>query len=254
MLDNERIDTVNEKIRLIQKKNGLTFGTDAYLLAAYIKKQPRGLGVDLGSGTGIIPMLLLSREKLARVVAVEIQPDFCDLIRRNAELNGMEDKLVALEKDIRSLSNSDIRLESADVVFSNPPYMKSDSGKRNEHDAKFIARHEVCGDISDFCKAAEKLLKYGGLFYCVYRTDRLADLVFSMRECHLEPKKMTFVHADTETPPSMVLVEAKKGASSSLKVTKPLILYKSGNVDGGQRELTENAQKIYDTCSFEHIL
>ena len=112
-------------------------------------------------------------------------------------------------------------------------------------DRKYIARHEVCGDIGDFCRAAFKLLRHGGKFYCVWRPDRLTDLICAMRDNRLEPKKMTFVYADSKSEPSMVLVSAIKGGASGMRVSAPLLLYKEGT-----REMSDAAQKIYDTCSF----
>ncbi len=242
--EEEKIETVNEKIRLISKKNGLSFGTDAYLLAAFVPRMPSALAIDLGSGTGILPLLLLTRQKVKTAVAVEVQTAFCDLITRNAALNGVSDKITVLNCDLRELPKNLLACESADMVLSNPPYMKVDSGKPNVHGQKFIARHEVCGNIGDFCHAASGLLKYGGKFFCVYRPDRLVDLLSAMRLATLEPKKMTFVHANTASSPSMVLVEAKKGARGSLTLTKPLFLR---TADGN---MTPDAERIYETCSF----
>ena len=246
--ENEKLETVNENIKLIRKKDGLTFGTDAYLLAAYVSRAPAALAVDRGSGTGILPLLLLARDKIKQAVAVEVQESFCALITRNAALNGMSERLSALFTDVRSLPSGALAAECADLVISNPPYMTVDSGKPNASDAKFIARHEVCGDISDFCRAASALLKYGGRFYCVYRPDRLVDLLDAMRRHRLEPKRMTLVHATAASIPSMLLVEAKKGASPSLILTRPLILT---DADGRQ---TEDTARIYETCSFEDFL
>ena len=246
--DDEKLEKVNHDISLIRKKNGLTFGTDAYLLAAYIPARTRAFAIELGGGTGIISLLLLAAKKCASVTAVEVQPEYCDLMKRNAALGGFE-QFSAHCADVRALPDGVLTSECADVVFSNPPYMKADSGKRNEHDEKFIARHEVCGGIDDFCGAAERLLKYGGSFYCVYRTDRLIDLLASLRAHRLEPKKMTFVHADKSSEPSIVLVEAKKGASPSLVLTKPLILHPE-NAGEKSRPLSPDAERIYETCSF----
>lgn len=245
--DGERLDEVNEKITLIQKKDGLTFGTDAFLLASFIKPMPRGTAVELGTGTGIISLLLAARERFAKIKALEIQKDFADLARRNVTLNQMESKIDILCKDATKVSALEIGGE-ADVVFTNPPYMKTDSGRRNESDYKYIARHEVCGDIKDFCAAGFRLLKHGGKFYAVWRPDRLTDLICAMRENRLEPKAITFVHADIKSPPSMMLVSAIKGGASGVTLTPPLVLY-----DGSDRSaLGERAQKIYDNMSFEN--
>ena len=246
LLDGERLDKVNEKITLIQKKDGLTFGTDAFMLASFIKSQPRAHAVELGTGTGIISLLLAARDKLGKITALEIQEDFAALAQRNAILNELNGKINVLHADATRAIPADIGGE-ADVVFTNPPYMKIDSGKRNDNDYKYIARHEVCGNIDDFCAAAYRLLKHGGKFYAVWRPDRLTDIVSAMRNNRLEPKIMTFVHADTESVPSIVLISATKGGASGISVTAPLFLY-----DGKDRaEMSERAKKIYDTMSFE---
>ena len=250
LFDDERFDTVNEQIRLIQKKQGLTFGTDAFLLAAFVKPAPRTHAVDLGSGTGILPLLLLAKGKIKCATAVEVQPAFADIIARNAELNGFGDKIAPLCADVRDLRPENIGGEVG-LVISNPPYMKCTSGKRNESDEKYIARHEVCGGIADFCACAARLLKHGGKFVCVWRPDRLTDLLSAMLDHRLEPKRMTFVHADTESEPCSVLIEAVKGGNPSVRVSKPLILYQP-RADGEKaRRLTTQTQKIYDTCSFD---
>ncbi len=248
ILDGERIDEVNERLRLIQKKDGLAFGTDAFLLAAYIKKQRFSSAAELGCGTGIISLLCAAREKFAKIHAFEIQEDFAALTERNIALNSLGEKIVPHLADIRSVSSADTDGE-VDAVFSNPPYMLANSGKPNISEAKNIARHEICGGISDFCACARRLLKHGGRFYCVWRPDRLSALFAAMAENKLEPKEMMFVHADLNTPPSMVLVCAKKGGAPSLSVAPPLILHEVGNTDSG-RALTDTAKRIYDTMSF----
>ena len=260
LLSDEHLKEVNEGLSLIQKKNGLTFGTDAYLLSAYVTPSPRALCVDLGSGTGIISLLLAQRGKVARAVGVEVQPDFAALIGRNAALNGLDGRVSALCADVRELSQvalgahlGEEQGRTADVVVCNPPYMKATSGRRNEHDEKLIARHEVCGDIGDFCAAAARILRFGGRFYAVYRPDRLADLIAAMRESGLEPKKMTFVHADAESEPSMVLVEARLGGASGMVVTAPLILHTVESRGDKSRALSKAAERIYETMTFWEV-
>ena len=242
--EGERLDEVNESLKLIQKKDGLTFGTDAYLLAAYMYANCGGTAAELGGGTGIISLLAASRGRFDKIFIAEIQKDYAELIERNIALNGFDGRLEVICKDARELKSTDMGKE-VDAVFSNPPYMKTDSGKANENEGKYIARHEVFGGIDDFCAAAYRLLKFGGRFYVVYRPDRLIDLIDALRRNKLEPKKMTFVQGDTKTAPSMVLIEAKKGASPSLTLTKNLIMYKDGS-----RDMSEDAEKIYESCSF----
>ncbi len=241
LFDRERIDYVNDSLSLIQKPEGLTFGTDALLLAGYVSGKYR-LGVELGAGSGIISMLLLTRSKVDAVRAIEVQEEYAELTRRNAELNGLADRLEAVCADVRGAIGDG----KADLVFSNPPYMKTDSGKSNLTSKKNAARHEVFGGIGDFCEAAKRLLKYGGAFAVVYRPDRLCDLIYEMRRCGIEPKRMTYVHANTSSEPSMVLVEGRLGGKCGLYVTPPLIIYK----DKSNAEYGENMQYIMEMGSF----
>lgn len=254
----ERVDAVNENIKLIQKKNGLTFGTDAYLLAAFVRPDRNALCVDLGSGTGIIPLLLCKRDKVARAVGVEVQAEFAELIGRNAAINDVPERLLPLCQDVRELTQVALgralgseQGRCADVVVANPPYMRVGNGRRNEAEAKYVARHEVCGDIGDFCAAAARVLKYGGAFYVVYRPDRLRELMAALNREKLEPKRMTFVHADVESEPSMVLIEARAGGNASLIVTPPLILHEIESRREAHRPLTEAAQRVYECMSFD---
>lgn len=236
-MSNERIDNINENLTLIQKTDGLTFGTDAYLLYAYIRSKHSALAADLGAGTGIISFLCLSKNKLAKVDCVEIQPQFCDLIKRNSELNHLDDRISIVNKDVRNFAGG-----AYDIIFSNPPYMKAESGAANDSDMKNIARREVFGDISDFCECASKNLKFGGLFYCVFRADRVVDLICSMRNVSIEPKRITFVHPDAKSRPSIVLIEGKKGAASGVFVTPALIMHEDAS-----------AQKLLDTQDLKYI-
>ena len=249
MTDCEKKTVINENLVITQRVNGLTFGTDAYLLSAFVKGGTGSVMVDLGSGTGIIPLLCASKGKAKKIFAAEIQSDFVKLIEQNAAENGFSETIIPLKADVRELRAADIDGE-VDVVTANPPYMKVNSGKRNEHDEKFIARHEVCGDINDFCACAYRLLKHGGKFYTVWRPDRLCDLICSLRGNRLEPKRITFVHATAQSEPSMVLVMSTKGAASGSILTRPLILHQSLD-DARSSKLSHDAESIYSTCSFD---
>ena len=248
LFEDERLDEVNDHISLIAKRDGLTFGTDAFLLAAFARPRPRGMAVELGTGTGIVSLLLAGRERFGSIHAVEVQADFAALAQRNVALNRMEDRIKVHHADLRELHPRDLGGE-ADAVLANPPYMKTDTGKRNESDRKYIARHEVFGGIGDFCKCASLLLKHGGDFVCVYRPDRLSDLMAAMRQNRLEPKTMVFVHADEESEPSMVLISAKKGGAAGVRILPPLLLH-GADASLGARRLSRRAEKIYDTLSF----
>ncbi len=245
----ERVDRVNDRIRLLQRTDGLTFGTDAYLLAAYVRPMPRAHAVDLGSGTGILPLLLLTRGKIERATAVELQADYAELIARNAKENRMEERITPLCRDLRTLSARDIGGE-VPLVISNPPYFRTDTGRANLHAEKNAARHETAGDIRDFCAAAARLLRFGGRFVCVYRPERMAELFRALAAAALEPKRMTTVHADSTTAPSLLLLEAVKGAAPGLLVSPPLLLHPDGTADQNPRPRTVEAEHIYETCRF----
>ncbi len=243
----ERLDEVNERLRLIQKRQGLTFGTDAYLLAAFLRKAPQTVAVELGGGSGIVSLLAVCKGKIARVTAVEVQPAFAELIRRNAELNGLSKRVSARCADIRTLGTNDFP-EPVDLVFSNPPYLKAGTGRANQYPEKDLARHEVCGTIFDFCDCAGRLLQTGGRFVTVWRPDRMSDLFAGLRQNRLEPKRILFVHADAMSEPCMLLTEAVKDAAPSLRVLPPLFLYESSG-DSPLKQ-TEQTKKIYEDCSF----
>lgn len=248
LLPDERLDEVNERITVIQKKDGLTFGTDAYFLASFIKPQRHAHAVELGAGTGIISLLCAAKERLGLIDAIEIQEDFYSIARRNVELNEFDGRIRLICEDVRNVGSSTVGGE-VDVVFTNPPYMTVDSGKRNISDRKYIARHEVCGDIGDFCAAARRLLKHGGRFYCVWRPDRLSSLFATMKNNALEPKRLVFVHGDAEAEPSMVLVSATKGGAEGLRILPPIILHETDTKNDGARRLTPRASQIYETMS-----
>lgn len=234
--ENESVTEINFGLSLIQDSLGLTYGTDAFLLSAFIRKMPKASAVEFGSGTGVISLLCAAKKKFGSITAIECQQSFCGILKRNIELNGLSEIITAVNGDIR-----DYRAK-ADAVFTNPPYMKCGHGKPNEYMGKYIARHEVCGSIYDFCKSAASCLKFGGLFYCVYRPDRITDLICAMRENNIEPKRITMIYPDAQHQPCLMLTEGKYGGKSSAILTKPLIMYKSGTNDP-----TPELEKIYET-------
>ena len=245
--ENERLDEINERVRLIQKKNGLTFGTDAFLLSCFCRPRASARAADFGCGTGVISLLLAARASFAHIYAVEAQPSFAELARRNAELNGFSDTVSVLLRDVRALTPADLGGE-VDVILSNPPYMREDSGFAAIHDEKQIARHEVLGDLVDFTAAAARCLKYGGSLYTVYRPDRLETLFAALRAARFAPKRMLFVQDAPDKAPSMVLCEARLGGNEGLVVLPTLILRESAQ---NGAPLTPRAQRVYDTGYIE---
>lgn len=245
--ENERLDRVNENIVLKQRRDGLTFGTDAYLLYAYMRAQKGARALELGAGTGIISLLCLSKNKFAAITAVEIQKSFAELTEENAEINGLSHRLSTVCADLRELTAADVG--SFDVVFTNPPYMQRDGGAHNKNDEKNIARREICGDIGDFCAAAKRTLKFGGSFYAVYRADRMTDLFAAMRQNKLEPKRLTLVHADARSAPTLLLCEGRYGGAPGLFVTRPLIMHKDASAE--KLEYTPELEYIYEKGEFD---
>lgn len=244
--DGERVDKVDESISLIQKINGFAYGTDAVLLASFIRSMPNKTAVEFGSGTGIISILCEKYAKFKNIYAVELQDEYYDLLKRNCIIN--TSKIKTVQCDIRELKQGMFGGE-VDVVFSNPPYMKTDSGRSNTDTGKNCARHEVAGGIDDFCKSASLILKHGGLFYCVYRPDRAMDLLCSMKKYNLEPKRMTMVYPYVNSRACLMLVEAKKGGSCGMFNTKPFIIFNSAtdkNTDN-----TADMEKVYKECDMD---
>lgn len=240
----ECLESVNEGLRLISRKDGLKFGTDAYLLAAYIRARRGATAVEMGSGTGILSLLCVQKEKAAHVYAIEVQPDFADLTARNVKLNGFDARVSTVCGDVRRV----VLPESADFVFSNPPYWRAGAGKRNESDAKYLARHEICGGIGDFCAAAARFLRYGGSFYTVFLPERMGELFAALEKVGLRPKRMTLVAPDPDSRPVLLLTEAVRGALHGLTVTPTLFLY-----SGMERQESPALRAIYRDCAFPPV-
>ena len=243
-LPEDRVIRINDELLLMYKETGLRFGTDAYLLSAMIRGNGRGHAIDLGSGTGVISLLCAAKKRFASIYAVELQEEYVSIIQRNVSANHFENIIFPLHADIRQLRQSDLP-HPADVVFTNPPYMRAGSGIPAAAPDNRMARQEICGSIADFCLAASRLLKFGGMFYVVYRPERLSDLLYAMRSAGLEPKRLTLVHPTVSHPPCLLLAEGKKGSGSGMVVTKPLIL-KTRSSDGTIAD-TDDYQTIYST-------
>ncbi len=237
---------INENLSLWENDGSLAFGTDAYLLAAYLKSEPKSVACELGAGSSVVSLLAMARHKYAHVTAIEIQPEIAALARRNVEKNGFLGKIDVVTADIREYREQIGQFHS---VFANPPYLRTDAGKINENDADAASRHECFGGIADFAQAAGRLLRHGGRFTVVYRPDRLSDLFAACRDAHLEPKRITFVYPTTRHAPCTVLAEAKKGAASGLYVTPPLVIYR----EPGEQRIecyTQEMNDIYENGAF----
>jgi len=207
---------INEKVVLLERKNGFRMGTDSVLLSKFVNVLRNEKGVDLGTGSGVIPLLLLSENKGKHIHGIEIQKSLYSLAVHNAKKNGFENSFTPINGDIRNIKSL-YPMESADFVTLNPPYFKKGSGKESEVGEKLIARHEMNGIIDDFCRAASYCLKFGGKFFAVFRADRLIELICAMKNNNIEPKHIEFIYkkGNAET----VLIQGTKGAKSGLIVT-----------------------------------
>ena len=239
--ENERIDDLQyNNLKIIQNKDGFCFGMDSILLTGFAKDIKNGLKIiDLGTGTGIISILLSKKVNPEKIVGIDIQKEVCDMAKRSVILNGLEDKVEIINENIKTL-NEKFQADSFDVVVTNPPYKKQNSGMINENKAKLISRHEITADLDDFIKISSYLLKSGGSFYIVHRPERLVDIFTLLRKYRLEPKEMQIVYSEEGKDAKLILIKAVKNAKPFLKIRKPLFIY---NKDG---KYTDEILKIYE--------
>lgn len=222
----ERVDELQRNgYRIIQKEGAFCFGMDAVLLSGFARVKEGERMLDLGTGTGIIPILLEAKTKGEHFTGLEIQAESVDMARRSVQLNDLSDKISIVEGDIKE-APAIFGKASFDVVTTNPPYMTGSHGLLNPHMPKAIARHEVLCTLEDVIRSASELLEEGGRFYMVHRPFRLAEIMNVMTKYRLEPKRMKLVYPYVEREPNMVLLEGLKGGRSRITVEKPLIVYK----------------------------
>lgn len=225
--ENERIDDLERNgLKIIQDKERFCFGMDAVLLSGFVGELKEGDRVlDMGTGTGIIPILLTAKTKASEIVALEIQHDSADMAERSVLLNNLENKISIVEGDIKEAANL-FKKASFDAVTCNPPYMIGQHGIQNPESAMSIARHEVLCTFEDVVSNAAAVLKPGGKFFLVHRPFRLAEIIVTLSKYKLEPKRMKLVYPFIDSEPNMVLIEAVRGGKSRITVEKPLIVYK----------------------------
>lgn len=225
LLPDERMDDLYRNgYRIIQNKNYFCFGIDAVLLSDFAKAGKGDRVLDLGTGTGIIPMLMEAKTEGDTFVGLEIQEACADMARRSVKMNEIEHKVSIVTGDIKEAS-SIFEKGSFQVVTSNPPYMNCRHGIQNLSDEKAIARHEIKCSLEDVIREASKLLCFHGKFYMIHKPFRMAEIVYKCKQYDLEPKRIRFVHPYVDKEPTMVLVEAVRGAKEMIKVEPPLIVY-----------------------------
>ena len=239
--ENERIDDLEFKgLKIIQNEKGFCFGMDSVLLSDFAKNMKNNSTVlDLGTGTGIIPILLCGKTNLKKVVGIEIQQDVANMAKRSSQLNNLQDRFEVVNTNIINLKNI-YEKQSFDVIVTNPPYKKENTGITNENEAKLISRHEITANLEDFISISKDLLKDKGEFYMVHRPERLVDILSLMRKYKIEPKILKFVSPNKNKEPNLILIKGIKNANSFLKIEKNLYVY---NEDG---KYTNEILKIYN--------
>ncbi len=238
--ENERIDDLEfNGLKIIQNKDGFCFGIDSVLLSDFSRDLPKNAtALDLGTGTGILGILLCGKTNLSKIYGIEIQKDVADMAKRSIELNNLTNKFEIINDDIKNLSNH-FQNDSFDAIISNPPYKKDNCGIKNESETKLISRHEITASLEDFISISSKLLKNNCSLYMVHRPERLSDLFYLLKKYKLEPKKLRIVQSYYDSKPKLILVKATKNAKSFLNIEKPLIIY---NKDGSY---TDEIYEIY---------
>lgn len=239
--ENERIDDLEfEDLKIIQNTKGFCFGIDSVLLSDFAKNiKKNSTIVDLGTGTGIISILLSKKTEAKKIYGIELQKEVCDMASRSVLLNNLQDKIEIINKNIKNISDT-LGINVCDVVITNPPYKKYGTGLLNEDDSKIISRHEKECTLEDVIKQSFKILKDKGLFYMVHRPDRLVDIIYLMRKYKIEPKEIRIVYSNIKSKAVLVLIKGIKNAGEELKVLSPLYIY---NEDG---TYTDEVLRIYN--------
>ena len=238
--NNERIDDLEYKdLKIIQRVDGFCFGIDAVLLSDFSRNIKKGSKViDLGTGTAILPILLSAKTEAEKIVGVEVQKGIAEMAQRSVLLNNLENKVEIVNENIKSVTEK-FSEGYFDVVVTNPPYKKLETGLTNENKIKYISRHEIEANLEDFISVSARLLKNNGSLYMVHRPERLADIFFLLRKYKLEPKALKCVQSYIDKPPKLILIKAVKNAKPFLKIEKPIYVYNS------KGEYTEEILEIY---------
>lgn len=230
LMENERLDDLQRNgLKIIQKTDGFCFGMDAVLLSGFASVKRGEKVLDMGTGTGIIPLLLSAKTEGEHFTALEIQKEIADMAARSVAFNHLEEKIEIVNGDIKEASRI-FGAASFDVVTTNPPYMNDAHGLKNPTEVKAISRHEIFCTLDDVVREGAKVLKPGGRMYMVHRPHRLIEIITAMKQYKLEPKRMKMVHPFKDKEANMVLIEAVRGGGSWLKMEAPIVVYKEPGV------------------------
>ena len=214
----------NGRIRIRQNRSGYRFSIDAVLLACHAGPRPADRVLDLGTGCGIIPLIMAFRNPGIQVYGIEVQEELSDLAALNVRENRMQERITILCKDMQALK-ADMIAGLVDLVVCNPPYRKSNSGRRNPDHQRAVARHEIKASLFDVILTAQRLLRVAGRFVVIYTAERTAELLTQMRADRIEPKMLRCIHSDRHSEAKLVLVEGVKGGRPGIRIEPPLILY-----------------------------
>ena len=239
--ENERIDDLEFKnLKIIQNKDGFCFGIDSVLLSDFAKDiRNNSKVIDLGTGTGILTILLCGKTNLYKIYGIEIQADVAKMAEKSVKLNNLENKIEIINSNIKDIENI-LEKGKFDAIVTNPPYKKINSGIINENEKKLISRHEITASLEDFIKVSFRMLKDKGSLYMVHRPERLVDIISTLRTNKLEPKVIRMVYSNIKSKPVLVLIKAVKNGKEFLKCEEPLFIYdENGNY-------TEEILKIYN--------
>ena len=239
--ENERIDDLEfNNLKIIQNKNEFCFGMDSVLLANFAGEiKPNSKILDLGTGTGILPILLSGKTKNTKIFGIEIQEKMAEMATRSIKLNNLEKRVKIINNDIKNLKNI-FEKNTFDVVVTNPPYKRINSGLKNESKGILISKHEIKCNLEDVIDASKNMLKDKGTLYMVHRPERIVDICELLRKNKLEPKIIRFVYPKKEKGANLLLIKSIKNANRFLKIEKPLIIYKENG------EYTDEFLKIYN--------
>lgn len=236
----ERVDDLQcKRLRLIQKESGFCFGVDAVLLANFADVRKNDRVIDLGTGTGIIPVLLAGKTHAKLLAGLEIQRDMAEMAHRSVLLNNLQERVKIVCGDIKNPFDH-FEPGSFDAVVTNPPYMNKGGGIVNATDSKAVSRHEILCTLEDVIRASSKLLTHNGRFAMVHKPERLVDIVYIMRTWKIEPKYLRFVHPSPYKRPNLLLIRGIKNGNPELKMMDPLYVYDTNG------NYSDEINRIYD--------
>ena len=229
--NNEKIEDLQDKgLKIIQASDTYRFSVDSILLLDFIRLKNYEKIIDLGTGSGIIPLLLFGKKKGLSICGIEIQEDLADMARRSVELNKLQNSITIVQEDFRNLKNI-FKNQQFDVVVSNPPYISIGRGKINPSSSRAIARHEIKGDLEDIISVSNYLLKNKGRIYLIYRSAKLIKLVITLKKYGIEPKVIKFIHPRPGENANLVLLEGIKSGKEELKIEDPIFIYSNKKME-----------------------